>query len=99
MKKIDTNHYSIRLTEETVRSILVERCGWTEESDFGIIHYFRSPCKRYALQESDSTNLYDPHTMKGWNLHIDNSDMQSLASCDVEYIGQISDLIKIYNRY
>lgn len=94
-----TNNYSIKLTVESVENILVERCSWTKENDLGILTYYRSPCKRYVLRETDGSNLFDPATGKGWNLHIDNSDMQSLASCDVEYIGQISELMKIYNQY
>lgn len=88
-----------KITKETADLVLVEKCGWTKENDFGILEYYRSPCKRYVLQESDSSNLYDPHTMRGWNLHIDNSDMQSLASCDVEFIDQISALMTIYGGY
>lgn len=93
------NKNRIKITEGTIKSILIDIQGWSEESDFGIIHYFRSPCKRYVLQESDSTNLYDPHTMRGWNLHIDNSDMQSLASCDIEYMDQLFALMNIYGEY
>ena len=93
------DNYSIKLTKESVENILVDKCSWTKEIDLGILVFYRSPCKRYVLQETDGSNLYDPATGKGWNLHIDNSDMQSLASCDVEYIGQISELMRIYNRY
>ena len=87
------------ITEETIKNILIDNCSWTKESDFGIYTYYRSPCKRYVLQESDSTNLFDPETGKGWNLHIDNSDMMSLASCDVEFMDQISALMTIYGGY
>ena len=89
----------MKITEETIKNILIDNCSWTKESDFGIYTYYRSPCKRYVLQESDSTNLYDPHTMRGWNLHIDNSDMQSLASCDVEFMDQIAALMTVYGGY
>lgn len=89
----------MKITEETIKNVLIDICGWTKESDFGVFTYYRSPCKRYVLQESDSTNLFDPNTMKGWNLHIDNSDMQSLASCDIEYMDQLSMLMTVYGGY
>lgn len=93
------DNYSIKLTKESVENILVDKCSWIKETDFGVLVFYRSPCKRYVLQETEYSNLCDPITGKGWNLHIDNSDMCSIASCDVEYIGQISELMKIYNRY
>ena len=99
MNTIKSTDYTIKITQKSVLDILVKRCGWTEEADFGVYTYYRSPCKRYTLQESDCSNLFDPHTGKGWNMHIDNSDMMSLASCNVEYIGQITELMKIYSNY
>ena len=36
---------------------------------------------------------------KGWTLHIDNSDMESIANCDVEFIEQIETLMTIYKNY
>ena len=35
----------------------------------------------------------------GWNLHVDNSDMSSIASCDVEFIEQIQAIMEIYKDY
>jgi hypothetical protein len=35
----------------------------------------------------------------GWNLHVDNSDMSSIASCDVEFIEQIQTIMEIYKDY
>lgn len=92
-------NYQIKLNKDTIENILINKCGWTKHNEFNILIYYCSPCKRYVLHETDCSNLYDPETGKGWNLHIDNSDMQSIASCDVEYIGQITDLMKIYNMY
>lgn len=94
-----TKNYNTKITTDSIMRILVERCNWTKETDLGVLVFYRSPCKRYVLHETEYSNLCDPITGKGWNLHIDNSDMCSIASCDVEYIGQITDLMTIYSIY
>lgn len=89
----------IKLTKDVVEDIFVNHNNWTKETDFGVYHYYRSPCKRYVLQESEYSNLADPYTETGWNMHIDNSDMMSLASCDVEFVDQVDAIISIYKEY
>ena len=59
--------------------------------------YYVSHDRRYILQSS--VNNMTLENGWGWNLHVDNSDMCSLASCDVEYIEQILNLIAIYKDY
>ena len=59
--------------------------------------YYVSHNRRYVLQSS--MNNMTLENGWGWNLHIDNSDMSSIASCDVEYIEQILNLIAIYKDY
>ena len=59
--------------------------------------YYVSHDRRYVLQTS--MNNMTLENGWGWNLHIDNSDMSSIASCDVEYIEQILNLIAIYKDY
>ena len=53
---------------------------------------------RYKLLYSILSNL-TPDGELGWQLHIDNSDMYSIARCDVEYIEQVEALIEIYKDY
>ena len=59
--------------------------------------YYVSHNKRYILQSS--VNNMTLENGWGWNLHVDNSDLCSIASCDVEYIEQILNLIAIYKDY
>lgn len=88
-----------RITEQTIKDILIGQDGWTQENDFGVLVYYRSPCKRYVLQSTEWNNMCDPVTGWGWNLHIDNRDMCSLASCDVEFIEQVKQIMEIYKDY
>ena len=89
----------LKITEETVKTILVDKCGWEIDDKFPEQLFYNSPCKRYVLHETKWNNLCDAITGKGWNLHVDNSDMQSLASCDVEYMDQISMIMTLYGGY
>lgn len=59
--------------------------------------YYVSHNRRYILQ-SNCNNL-PINGEWGWNLHVDNSDMCSIASCDVEYIEQIQAIMEIYKDY
>jgi hypothetical protein len=59
--------------------------------------YYVSHNKRYVLQSS--VNNMTLENGWGWNLHVDNSDMSSIASCDVEYIEQIQAIMEIYKDY
>ena len=59
--------------------------------------YYVSYNRRYILQTS--VNNMTLENGWGWNLHVDNSDMSSIASCDVEFIEQIQAIIEIYKDY
>ena len=59
--------------------------------------YYVSHDRRYILQSS--VNNMTLENGWGWNLHIDNSAMSSIASCDVEYIEQIQAIMEIYKNY
>lgn len=59
--------------------------------------YYVSHNRRYILQSS--VNNMTLENGWGWNLHVDNSDMSSIASCDVEYIEQIQSIMEIYKDY
>lgn len=59
--------------------------------------YYVSHNRRYILQTS--VNNMTLENGWGWNLHVDNSDMSSIASCDVEFIEQIQAIMEIYKDY
>ena len=73
--------------------------GLSEEIRKQYPHYenYYSKCRRFNVKCGMwGNNLTGEH---GWNLHIDNSDMCSIAACDVEFIEQIQTLIEIYKNY
>lgn len=59
--------------------------------------YYVSHNRRYILRTS--VNNMTLENGWGWNLHVDNSDMSSIASCDVEFIEQIKAIMEIYKDY
>ena len=60
---------------------------------------FKSPCKRFILMTTNITHMCDASTGIGWNLHINNSDMNIIGSVNVEFIEQVKQLIEIYKDY
>lgn len=90
----------IKITEESIKEHLISK-GWEETAPTIIscdLSRYISKNKRYTLEETPYTNLCEEYEL-GWLLHIDDSRMCSLASCDVEYIEQIFALIDIYKDY
>lgn len=51
--------------------------------------------KRFKLHKTDNNVNYE----YGWNLHVDNSAMQTIASCDVEYVEQVETIMDLYKNY
>ena len=51
--------------------------------------------KRFELRKTDNNVHYE----YGWNLHVDNNDMQTIASCDVEYVEQVETIMNLYKDY
>lgn len=93
-----------KINKENIKKHLIDN-GWTDESyinnEIELICY-KSPNKRYSLLKRPLvSNLYeeDNENIHCYILHIDDSKMCSLASCDVEYIEQIDALINIYKDY
>ena len=89
-----------KITEESIKEHLISK-GWVkQEIDvFGkIVIQYISNCVRYKLIYSILSNL-TPDDELGWQLHIDDSNMCSIARGDVEYIEQIFALIDIYKDY
>lgn len=78
--------------EDKLKELLADNnMGWMES--------FKSPCGRYSLMTTKNTNLPDPETGIGWNLHIDNSDFCTIGSLSVEYIEQVKQVMEIYKDY
>lgn len=59
------------------------------------IEIYNSPDKRLIVRKGPNNISYE----NGWNLHIDNSDFQTIASCDVDCIEQILTISDIYKNY
>lgn len=90
----------IKITEESIKEHLISK-GWEKGISTIIdcvVSRYISKNKRYTLEESPFVNLCSEDEL-GWQLHIDDSKMCSLATCDVEYIEQIFALIDIYKDY
>ena len=51
--------------------------------------------KRFELRKSVNNIYYE----YGWNLRVDNNDMQTIASCDVEYVEQVETIMNLYKDY
>lgn len=90
----------IKITEQSIEKHLIPK-GWVKQEidvyDKIIIQYI-SNCVRYRLSYSMLSRLV-PDGELGWQLHINNSNMSNIASCDVEYIEQLETLIDIYKNY
>lgn len=52
--------------------------------------------KRFELYKTDNNNIDYEY---GWHLHVDNRDMQTIASCDVEYVEQVEIIMNLYKDY
>lgn len=51
--------------------------------------------KRFELRKTNNNNIGE----YGWHLHVDNSVMQTIASCDVEYVEQVEIIMNLYKDY
>lgn len=90
----------IRINEETLRQIGFEY----DKRQYELVKEFEprwesyvSKDKRYIVsKDCDGNNIsYE----NAWDLHVDNSDMQTIASCSVEYIEQIQIIMDLYKNY
>ena len=79
-----------------------EVLGWTNRDTFPQYEHlnvqYKSPDGRFALSYTDYVNMLDESGV-GWNLHVDNSDFETLANCSVEYIEQVNQIIELYKNY
>ena len=60
---------------------------------------YYSPCRRFVVTRCEEGNNISYCPEEAWSLHIDNSDMESIGCCDVEFIEQIIALMEIYKDY
>lgn len=105
--KTDWNDIMMRISEASIKAYLPD---WEDvmepylkemlaDNKMEWLRQYRSPCKRYMLMTSNFVNMCDPKTGIGWNLHIDNSDMCTIGSVNVEFIEQVNQIIEIYKNY
>ena len=91
-----------KITPESLESI-----GFTFDKDeyeffetANLTRYsYYSPCMRFIVTRCEDGNNISYRPEEAWSLHIDNSDMESLGCCDVEFIEQIETLMQIYKNY
>lgn len=87
-----------KITPTTIEEVL----GWKNREVFPQYEHlnvqYKSPDGRFNLSYTDYVNLSDESGF-GWNLHVDNSDFETIANCDVEYIDQVIEIMAIYKNY
>jgi hypothetical protein len=108
----NTTHYyistrnKIKITEDIIKEFFIDKMNWWDDTltlcdDFGCettVHYYTSPCHRYVLTYDYESNICDENG-DGWNLHIDNSDMNSIGNISVNYVEEVVQLIDIFKNY
>lgn len=95
-----------KITEDVIQKYFIEQMNWWDDAysvpdDNGeelIVHYYCSPCKRYIITRDSYSNICD-ETGVSWNLHIDNSDMNSIGNVSVNYVEEVVQLIDIFKNY
>lgn len=108
----NTTHYyistrnKIKITEDIIKEFFIEKMNWWDDAysvpdDNGeefIVHYYCSPCNRYVITRDMTSNICDENG-NGWNLHIDNSDMDTIGNVSVNYVEEVVQLIDIFKNY
>jgi hypothetical protein len=74
----------IPLTEE-----FFEKNGFKKAAVFDIFKMFESADKR--IQITDCTNSGDGY----WYVHVDNEDYDTIGNCDVKYVHQFQQLLRL----
>lgn len=60
---------------------------------------YESRCGRFTLTRDNDDSYFTNLSNGAWKLHIDNSDMQTIANCDVESVEQVRILMAVYGNY
>lgn len=92
-----TNGADIDLAEEGCYEPILLTEEFFEKNNIKKVDYdylkpnmlFESEDRR--IQITDLTNSGDGH----WNVHIDNEDYQTVGSCDVKYVHQFQQLLRL----
>ena len=100
-----------KISHEVIKEFLIDKMNWqddafdftdalgiTDDGEKIIKHYYTSPCKRYLLTYDKHSNISDENG-DGWNLHIDNSDMNTIGNISVNYVEEVVQLIDIFKDY
>lgn len=100
------NMLKTKITEDIIREFFIEKMNWWDDAysvpdDNGeelIVHYYCSPCNRYVITRDSNSNICD-ETGVSWNLHIDNSDFDTIGNVSVNYVEEVVQLIDIFKDY
>ena len=103
------NMLKTKLTHEVIKEFFIDKMNWwddaydaydvpDEDNKLSTLHYYCSPCNRYVLTYDKQSNICDENG-DGWNLHIDNSDMNSIGNLSVNYVEEVVQLIDIFKDY
>lgn len=102
----ELKHKKTKITEDIIKEIFIGEMNWWDDThtlvdDNGYettIHYYTSPCGRYVLTYDMFSNICDENG-DGWNLHIDNSDMNSIGNVSVNYVEEVVKIMDIFKNY
>lgn len=106
IRKEMMNMLKTKITEDIIREFFIEKMNWWDDAysvpdDNGeelIVHYYCSPCNRYVITRDSYSNICD-ETGVSWNLHIDNSDFDTIGNVSVNYVEEVVQLIDIFKNY
>ena len=106
IQKHFSTRFKMKITEDTIQEIFINKMNWWDDAysvpdDNGeefIVHYYCSPCNRYVITRDMYSNICD-ETGVSWNLHIDNSDMDTIGNVSVNYVDEVIQIIDIFKNY
>lgn len=98
--------YETKITEDIIQEFFINKLNWfddtltwADENGYETTtHYYTSPCRRYILTYDYESNICDERG-DGWNLHIDNSDMNSIGNVSVNYVEEVVQILDIFEKY
>lgn len=105
-KEYEKKSKMTKITEDIIQKYFIEQMNWWDDAysvpdDNGeelIVHYYCSPCNRYVITRDSNSNICD-ETGVSWNLHIDNSDFDTIGNVSVNYVEEVVQLIDIFKNY
>ena len=101
-----SKRYKTKITKDIIQEFFIDKMNWWDDAfcvpdDNGeefIVHSYISPCKRYVLIQDKYSNICDESGVS-WNLHIDNSDMDTIGNVSVNYVQEVLQLMDIFKDY